>query len=176
VRDKSEEIAQLGHPILRQKAEKITDVKAANIVAVIAKMKAILEESNGVGIAAPQIFESLCLVIIASKPSQRYPLAPKMDAVVMINPSFEQLSPEIKKDWEGCLSIPEIRALVPRYTRITIQYWDEQGRSQKMRADDFIARIFQHEYDHLEGRVYLDRIDSNLDIISESEFQKKFKD
>lgn len=170
---KPEEIAQLGHPVLRQKAEKIMDVKAAGVVRMIAKMKAILAVSSGVGIAAPQIFESLCLMIIASKPSKRYPLAPDMSPIVMINPSFEALSQMTKKDWEGCLSIPEIRALVPRYTDINIRYLDEQGDSQQMVANDFIARIFQHEYDHLEGLVYLDRVERNLDIISESEFQKR---
>ncbi len=170
---KPEEIAQLGHPVLRQKAEKIMDVKATGVVRMIAKMKAILAVSSGVGIAAPQIFESLCLMIIASKPSKRYPLAPDMSPIVMINPSFEALSQMTKKDWEGCLSIPEIRALVPRYTDINIRYLDEQGDSQQMIANDFIARIFQHEYDHLEGLVYLDRVERNLDIISESEFQKR---
>ena len=173
---KQENIAQLGNPILRQTAKKIRDVHDNQVVRVVAKMKTILADSNGVGIAAPQIFESLCIVIIASRPSKRYPLAPDMEPVVMINPSFDALlEKSVKKDWEGCLSIPEIRALVPRYTDIAISYLDEQGNPQKMIAHDFVARIFQHEYDHLEGLVYLDRVESNLDVISESEFQKLFE-
>ena len=90
----------------------------------------------------------------------------------MINPDFEVVSKETRKDWEGCLSIPGIRALVPRYENIKISFSDQQGKPQVLLADGFIARIFQHEYDHLNGLVYLDRVEDNKDIISESEFQK----
>ncbi len=135
-------------------------------------MKTALAGSQGVGVAAPQLFESVCIIIIASHPSKRYPLAPKMKPVVMINPSFEVLSSSKKKDWEGCLSIPGIRALVPRYERIKIDYIDEQGVEQQLEAENFVARIFQHEYDHLNGLVYLDQVEDNKDIVTESEFQK----
>ncbi|MCK4842322.1 MAG: peptide deformylase [Methylococcales bacterium] len=165
-------IAQLGHPILRQQAEHVEDVCSPGIVDLIEYMLKTLAETNGVGLAAPQIFESTCIVIIASRPSKRYPLAPKMEAVVMINPSFEVLLKTKHKDWEGCLSIPGIRALVPRYQKIKISYLDQQGENQQLIAEDFIARIFQHEYDHLKGLVYLDRVENNKDIISEEEFQK----
>jgi len=135
-------------------------------------MLATLSGSAGVGLAAPQIFESVRIIIVASRPSKRYPLAPLMEPVVMINPSFEVLSKSIKKDWEGCLSIPGIRALVPRYDKIKIIYFDRQGIEQELMAEGFVARIFQHEYDHLNGLVYLDRVEDNKDIISETEFQK----
>ena len=169
---KSVEIAQLGHPVLRLQAKKINDVHSTEIIAIISNMLLALSESNGVGIAAPQIFESFRMIIIASRPSSRYPLAPEMKPIAMINPSFEYLSDSMKKDWEGCLSIPEIRALVPRYEKIKIFYTDQQGYSKDLIADDFIARIFQHEYDHLNGLLYLDRVENNRDIISEIEFQK----
>jgi len=165
-------IAQLGNPVLRLQAQAVEDFDSKQIGKIIEDMLSILAESNGVGLAAPQISESLRIVIIASRPSKRYPLAPEMEPVVMLNPEFEVLSQEINKDWEGCLSIPEIRALVPRYEKIKIIYRDQQGILRELIADSFIARIFQHEYDHLSGLVYLDRVENNRDIISEFEFQK----
>lgn len=168
-------IAQLGNPILRKTALKVDDVQSDEILGIIKRMLAILSESNGVGLAAPQISESVCIVVIASRPSERYPLAPEMEPVVMINPEFQALSSETEKDWEGCLSIPEIRALVPRFVKLKITYLDRQGMAQEMIAEKFIARVFQHEYDHLQGLVYLDRVENNMDIISESEFQKLIK-
>ena len=170
---RNEEIfAQLGHSILRMQAEKVTDVRSANIQKIIENLFSCLSNSNGVGLAAPQIFESVCIIVVASRPSERYPLAPQMEPVLMINPSFETLSATKQKDWEGCLSIPGIRALVPRYQEIKIDYLDQQGNQQQLIAEDFVARVFQHEYDHLNGLVYLDRVEDNKDIISETEFQK----
>ena len=169
-------IAQLGDSVLRLQAKRIENLTSETTVTIIEEMLDILFESNGVGLAAPQISESVCIVVIASRPSQRYPNAPEMEPVVMLNPCFEVLSQAMKKDWEGCLSIPGIRALVPRFEKIKITYLDRQGKQQELIADDFIARIFQHEYDHLEGLVYLDRVENNRDIISESEFQKLMED
>lgn len=170
--NKINEIAQLGHPVLRQQANKVELDCIDKFSDIIETMQLTLSQSNGVGLAAPQIFQSVAIIIIASKPSPRYPLAPQMQPVLMINPEFEALSKEMKKDWEGCLSIPGIRALVPRYTKIRITYMDQQGVQQQLLADDFIARVFQHEYDHLKGLLYLDRVEDNRDIISEEEFQK----
>lgn len=164
--------AQLGHPILRMQADRVMDIDSVSTAKVIKTMQDALLNSNGVGLAAPQIFQSVCIIIVASRPSKRYPLAPQMEPVVMINPGFEVISKVINKDWEGCLSIPGIRARVPRYEKIKINYFDEQGISQELLAEGFVARVFQHEYDHLKGLVYLDRVEDNKDIISESEFQK----
>lgn len=169
-------IAQLGHSVLRRQAEKIEDPGSKTTITIIENMLELLSRSNGVGLAAPQIFESVCIVVIASRPSKRYPYAPEMEPVVMLNPHFDVLSNTMKKDWEGCLSIPGIRALVPRFEKIKITFLDRLGVSQELIADDFIARVFQHEYDHLQGMVYLDRVENNRDIISESEFQKLMED
>lgn len=169
---KNIEVAQLGDPILRQKAQIVEDFSSPQVIKVVDDMLYALSESNGVGLAAPQISESFCIVIIASKPSKRYPLAPEMMPIVMFNPRFKILSEEIIKDWEGCLSIPGIRALVPRYQAIKISYLDQAGERYELLAEGFVARIFQHEYDHLNGLVYLDRVIDNKDIISEAEFQK----
>lgn len=166
------EIAQLGAEVLRQRAEAVADVHAAEIRRIITDMQNTLAGTQGVGIAAPQISESKRIMIVASRPTPRYPCAPRMEPTVMINPAFEVLSEHKEKDWEGCLSIPGIRALVPRYREIMIRYTDQQGERVELKLDGFVARVFQHEYDHLEGRVYLDSVEDNRDIVSESEYFK----
>jgi peptide deformylase len=165
------DIALLGEPVLREIAEPINDI-TSEILAIADEMLATLEISGGVGLAAPQVFISKRLIIVASKPTQRYPYAPLMPATVMINPSFIALSDEKQKDWEGCLSIKGIRALVPRYQSIQVTYMDLTSQLIEKELEGFVARVFQHEYDHLDGLVYLDRVENNQDIISETMFLK----
>jgi len=166
------EIAQLGAKVLRQKAEAVVDVHDVEIRQIIEAMQSTLATTSGVGIAAPQISESKQIIIIASRPTPRYPSAPLMEPTVMINPCFQILSETQEKGWEGCLSIPGIRALVPRYQEIMVHYTDQQGDLVELKLSGFVARIFQHEVDHLEGKTYLDRVESNTDIFAESEFVK----
>lgn len=168
------EIAQLGAPVLRQQAQAVIDSQGAEIRQLIKTLQGTLATTQGVGIAAPQISISKRIIIIASRPSQRYPNAPLMIPTVMINPAFKTLSDIREKDWEGCLSIPGIRALVPRYKDILITYTNEQGDLVEAEMEGFVARVFQHEFDHLEGKVYLDRVEDNKDIFAENEYFKLF--
>lgn len=168
------EITQLGATVLRQHAENVLQFDSPEIRQIIDDMQATLASSQGVGLAAPQISQLKRIIIVASRPTSRYPNAPLMNPTVMINPVFEALSDQKEKDWEGCLSIPGIRALVPRYKAINVQYTDEQGNYVVQQLEDFVARVFQHEADHLDGMVYLDRIESSVDIISEGEYLKLF--
>jgi peptide deformylase len=168
------EITQLGATVLRQHAENVLQFDSPEIRQIIDDMQATLASSQGVGLAAPQISQLKRIIIVASRPTSRYPNAPLMNPTVMINPVFEALSDQKEKDWEGCLSIPGIRALVPRYKAINVQYTDEQGNHVVQQLEDFVARVFQHEADHLDGMVYLDRIESSVDIISEGEYLKLF--
>ena len=148
------------------------DVLSDTVQQLIKSLQAALANSQGVGLAAPQIGIAKRLVIVASRPTARYPYAPLMQPTVMINPSFAPLSDQQENDWEGCLSIPGIRALVPRYQEIAIRYTDTDGQSVGQTLNGFVARVFQHEIDHLEGLVYLDRVLDNRDIVAESEFLK----
>ena len=168
------EIAQLGAKVLRQHAELVDQVDSPDIRQIINAMQTALAATEGVGLAAPQISQLKRIIIVASRPSSRYPNAPLMSPTIMINPVFEALSDDQEKDWEGCLSIPGIRALVPRYKAIQVQYSDEQGCAIEQKLEGFVARVFQHEADHLDGKVYLDRVKSSADIISESEYFKLF--
>jgi peptide deformylase len=165
-------VIQLGNPSLRQKAAVIENIQDEKTQKLIDDLIATAIAANGVGIAAPQVAQSYRLMIVASRPNPRYPNAPQMEPTAMINPKIINHSTEVVKGWEGCLSIPGIRGLVPRYQAIEIEYTDRNGKLQKQLLTDFVARIFQHEYDHFEGLVFLDRLESNLDIITEQEYQK----
>jgi peptide deformylase len=166
------QIAQLGHPILRKKADLVKNVQDDYIQNLIDDLIATVAEVNGVGISAPQVYESYQIFIIASHPNIRYPNAPKMEPTAIINPKINSHSEDLIKDWEGCLSIPGIRGLVPRHKSISVEYTARDGRREKKEFPDFIARIFQHEYDHLNEIVFLDRLENTKDIITEKEYQK----
>jgi peptide deformylase len=131
------------------------------------------EQANGVGIAAPQVGTSDRLFIVASRPTPRYPHAPVMEPTIMINPQILSHSSEQVKDWEGCLSVPGVRGLVPRYPAIAIEYTDRQGDRHHQELTDFVARIFQHELDHLNGILFIDRVESTEKLISEQEYQDR---
>lgn len=169
---KSLSIVKLGNPILRQSSSIVTDVKDEDITKLIDDLMKTLVETNGVGIAAPQVAANYRLFIVASRPNPRYPNAPFMEPIVMINPKIIEHSTETVKGWEGCLSVPGIRGLVPRYQFITVEYTDVNGDLKNVKLEDFVARIFQHEHDHLDGIVFLDRVESTKELISEEEYQK----
>jgi peptide deformylase len=167
------DIHQLGSLVLRQIAQPVEDVQDPAVQALIDRLLSTLTEKKGVGIAAPQVGESLRLLVVASHPNDRYPHAPLMEPTAIINPVILSHSDQVEKGWEGCLSVPNIRGLVPRYQAIEVEYTNRDGSLERARFTDFVARIFQHEYDHLEGKVFLDRVESSLELISEAEYLKQ---
>lgn len=164
------EISQLGNPILRQVAQPIFNIQDQSIQALIDNLLTTLTHSNGVGIAAPQVGKSYRLLIVASRPNARYPHAPIMEPTAMINPQLVCHSGEVVKDWEGCLSVPGIRGLIPRYRQIEVEYTTREGNCVRQELTDFVARIFQHESDHLNGMVFLDRLENVQDIVTDQEY------
>lgn len=166
-------IIELGNPILRQIAQPVLEVRDEKIQTLIDDLLLTVKQANGVGIAAPQVAQSYQLMIVASRPNFRYPTAPEMEPTPILNPQILAHSTEMVKSWEGCLSIPGIRGVVPRYQAIEIEYTDRAGKRQKMEMTDFVARIFQHEFDHFNGLVFLDRIESTQDLVTEKEYQQQ---
>ena len=164
------QIAQLGQQVLRGVAGTVADPSAPAVQALIDDMLLTVADADGVGIAAPQVFEPLSLFIVASRPNPRYPNAPAMEPEVMINPEILWKSDELEKGWEGCLSIPGLRGLVPRHTRIGVRYLDRRGDLREEEYDGFLARVFQHEFDHLQGMVFIDRVETTLDLVTEREY------
>ncbi|MDJ0569527.1 MAG: peptide deformylase [Pleurocapsa sp. MO_192.B19] len=165
-------IAEIGNPILRSQAKPIQNIIDRNISELIDSLIRTAIASKGVGIAAPQISQSYRLFIVASHPSDRYPYAPTMPPTAMINPRILSHSEEVVKDWEGCLSVPGVRGLVPRYREIEVEYTTRQGETKQEILTDFIARIFQHELDHLDGILFLDRIKNQADLYTEAEYRQ----
>jgi len=170
------EICELGNPVLRCCAAPVNYVRQERIQNLIDNLIITASQANGVGIAAPQVGVSDRLFIIASRPTLRYPNAPLMEPTAMINPKIINHSHETIKDWEGCLSVPGIRGLVPRYQAIEIEYTNREGELCYQQLTDFVARIFQHEYDHLNGIIFVDRVESTQDLVTEVEYQKRITD
>ena len=166
--------AQLGHPILRKKAQIVKNINDKKIQILIDDMLATLIDSEGMGMAAPQVYKLKQILIVASHPNSRYPNAPKMKPTPMINPKIIAKSKVFEKSWEGCLSIPGIRALVPREKWVKIQYYNRNGKETSQRFEGFIARIFLHEFDHLFGKLFVDRVVDSKDFITEKEYFKLF--
>ncbi len=166
------EIAQLGNPVIRQRATEVIDFHDLQLQTLIDDLLATVAEEDGMGISAPQVSVSQRIIILASKPNIRYPYAPTMKPTVMINPEMTWTSSHREKDWEGCLTVPGIRGLVPRHRNIRVRYQTREGTPTETAYDGFLARIFQHEVDHLEGLVFLDRIDTTQDLVTENEWQK----
>ena len=121
-------------------------------------------------LASPQVYEPLTLFILASKPSPRYPNAPLMEPTAIINPEILWVSDKIEKGWEGCLSIPGLRGIVPRHQEIGVRYQTRNVEVVEVEFTDFICRVFQHEFDHLQGVVFIDRLESTLDLMTEKEY------
>jgi peptide deformylase len=167
------QISQLGHPVLRAPVTPVTFPASEAIESLVADMLETMRDANGVGIAAPQVYESVAIFIVASRPNARYPDAPEMEPEVVINPAIVERSDEMVKGWEGCLSIPGIRGEVPRHRHIKVRYQTLAGAVVERSFSDFVARIFQHEDDHLHGIVFLDRLESARDVITEKEYQKR---
>lgn len=166
------DITELGSEILRKKTSDVTNTSDKELNYLVDDMVYTVSEVNGVGLAAPQVNRSISLFIIASEPNQRYPEAPELAPFAVINPEIISVSGEMVTGWEGCLSIPGLRGLVPRHKALKVKYTDISGREVNTELTGFVARIFQHEYDHLNGILFLDRIDIKSGLYTEREFRK----
>ena len=152
------EILKMGDARLLRVAEPVSAFDTPELHALIADMFDTMEAANGAGLAAPQIGENLQLVIFGFAHNARYPDAPPVPRTVVINPVIEVLGPEEEEGWEGCLSVPGLRGLVPRFSRIRYRGFDPRGQAIERVADGFHARVVQHEVDHLMGRLYPTRM------------------
>ena len=152
-------IAELGCGVLRTKAQSVLSPEDLAIQELIDNMVFTCEKGGGVGIAAPQVHQSLRILVISSKQTAAYPNAPEMEPLAMVNPKIISTSTRQERGWEGCFSIPGIRGIVPRYRTVRVAFTDRNGKKQRKTFRGFVARVFQHEFDHLEGILFLDRAD-----------------
>ncbi len=152
------EILKMGDPRLLRLAEPVRAFGTPELQALIDDMFETMAAANGAGLAAPQIGVDLQLVIFGFTRNERYPEAPPVPPTVLINPQITPLGDEQVAGWEGCLSVPGLRGVVPRWARIRYTGFDAQGRPIDREAEGFHARVVQHECDHLVGRLYPTRM------------------
>ena len=156
-------VARMGHPVLRTRAQPIdrSAIKSAACQRLIDDMMDTMTEYHGVGLAAPQIHESVRLFVVAFDPTQPEPGEDDpTEPFAIINPEITAVGDEIVEDWEGCLSIPDIRGRVPRLRELKLRAHDRKGERFELRLQNFQARVIQHENDHLDGVLFFDRMRS----------------
>lgn len=153
------EVLKMGHPILQQVAEPVTEFNTALLDEIVKDMRATMVALDGAGLAAPQIGIQQRIVIFCVEDNPRYPDIESIPDTVLINPEITLLSDEIISDWEGCLSVPGLRGLVPRCRKIKYRGFDQYGDIVERIADDLHARVVLHEVDHLDGILYPQRMD-----------------
>ncbi|MGQ0732780.1 MAG: peptide deformylase [Acidobacteriota bacterium] len=151
-------VARMGHPVLRQKARAVDgqELKSTALQQFIDDLIDTMHEYSGIGLAAPQVHESLRVFVAHLDVEGRG----EGDAVALINPEITVTGDRIVEGWEGCLSIPDIRGMVPRAAEILVRALDRQGKPFELAAKDFPARVIQHETDHLDGVLFFDRMRS----------------
>jgi peptide deformylase len=162
-------VCRLGHPVLRMEAQRLPPaaLTTPKIQTLIDDMMVTMVEYYGVGLAAPQVHESLALAVIESR-------SPRGDIpmTVIVNPEITVLDEELIEDWEGCLSIPDFRGRVPRWKKLRVNALDRHGKKIQITAEGFFARVIQHEFDHLMGKLYVDRMPDLKTLSHFAEFQR----
>ncbi|HXZ47638.1 MAG TPA: peptide deformylase [Usitatibacter sp.] len=152
------EVLRMGHPVLRARAAPVESFGTPELLELVADMKDTMAAKNGAGLAAPQIGVGRRVVIFGVTRNPRYPDAEEVPFTVLVNPKIVLLTREVEEGWEGCLSVPGLRGLVPRYTKLRYSGFDEHGRPLEREAAGFHARVVQHECDHLDGILYPQRM------------------
>ncbi|MFT6432696.1 MAG: peptide deformylase [Candidatus Azotimanducaceae bacterium] len=170
-----QEIVRLGHPVLRQLAAPfpVEEIQTAAFTQLVKDLRETLADSGGIGLAAPQIAVSTQVAVIEiTNPKTRYGEIETLPFSVFVNPVISVLNPEVAGYWEGCLSVPGMMGFVERPQHIRIDYLDEQGDAQSMELQGFLATVFQHEFDHLCGHLYVDKLKDPALFCFEAEYSK----
>jgi len=166
---------KFGNPILRAKAKTVplSELKTKRFKNLVEQMFYTMKRADGMGLAAPQIGKSMRLFVVQISPTKFRPNLKPLPKTVAVNPKIVKKSKETEDDWEGCLSCPSIRGKVPRSKRVTAIYYDEFGKKKTVNLEGLQARLFQHEIDHLNGNVYVDRMKDMKSLMTLSEFEER---
>jgi len=173
------DVLRMGDPRLLQRSAPVDAFGNPALDALLADMRETMVAKKGAGLAAPQIGVLQQVVIFGVERNERYPDAEPVPYTELVNPVLTPLSDERDEDWEGCLSIPDIRGMVPRFTDVTVRALDRNGKKIELRLKNFAARVAQHETDHLDGVLFFDRMTSmqSLTFLEEySRFHSKDED
>jgi peptide deformylase len=167
-------IAAIGHPVLRQTSRPLTreELLTPTMQAFIDDLIATMRDADGAGLAAPQIYEPVQICALEVQDNPRYPYKPKIPLTILINPELTPLTEETFDNYEGCLSVPNLRGLVPRYVRLHIKAWDRHGNPLDYETQGVTAGTYQHEVDHLHGKLFLDRVRDTRSLCTWQEFER----
>lgn len=173
-------IATIGHPVLRQKARRLTreELLAPAMQRFIDDLVETMEDANGAGLAANQVFEPIQVCAIQIKDNPRYPYKPNYPLTILVNPELTPTTPldETFQNFEGCLSVPNLRGEVPRFPGLKVKAWDRHGKDLQIEVKGLTAGTFQHEVDHLEGKLFVDRVTDTRTLCTWTDFERFHRD
>jgi peptide deformylase len=167
-------IATLGHPVLRQVARKVTreELDTVKVQSFIDDLVETMHDANGAGLAANQVYEPIRLCAIEVRNNPRYPYKPNFPLTVLVNPEVTPTTDDTFLNYEGCLSVPNLRGEVRRFTGVKVRAWDRHGKDIELDIKGLTAGTFQHEVDHLDGKVFLDRVEDTRSLATWADFER----
>lgn len=171
------QIAQIGESILRKPARQVLEEEfnQSDLINFTDNLLGTMLRANGIGIAAPQVSDPRSIMYVASRANERYPDAPSMEPLLLINPTIINKSSILVSQWEGCLSVPGLRGNITRSNAVNVRYQTIEGTFLERNFEGFLARIFLHEYDHLIGKTWLDHVTDSKQIMSNEVWLKAFE-
>lgn len=167
-------IATLGHPVLREVARKVTreELASSKVQSLIDDLVETMHDANGAGLAANQVYEPLRICAIEVRNNPRYPYKPNFPLTILVNPEVTPTTDDTFLNYEGCLSVPNLRGEVRRFTGVHVKAWDRQGNDVELDVKGLTAGTFQHEVDHLDGKVFLDRVEDTRSLATWADFER----
>jgi peptide deformylase len=167
-------IATIGHPILREVARKVTkeELASAKMQAFIDDLVETMHDANGAGLAATQVYEPIRICAIEVKNNPRYPYKPNYPLTILVNPELTPTTTDTFMNYEGCLSVPNLRGEVKRVAGVRVRAWDRNGNDLDFEVKGLTAGTFQHEVDHLDGKVFLDRVEDTRTLATWADFER----
>jgi peptide deformylase len=167
-------IATIGHPVLREPARELSrgELASAPVQQLVSDMVDTMRDASGAGIAANQVYESVRICVIEVDKNPRYPYKPDWPLTVLVNPRVEAATDETFLNFEGCLSVPNLRGQVPRFTVARVRAWDREGQDLDFEVRGLTAGTFQHEVDHLDGKLFVDRVADTRTLCTWAEYDR----
>ena len=167
-------IATIGHPILRETTRELSrdELKSAEMQRFIDDLVETMHDANGAGIAANQVYAPVQVCAIEVRNNPRYPYKPNVPLTILVNPKIEPLTDELFENYEGCLSVPNLRGVVERVTQIRVRAWDRDGNDIDAIVKGLTAGTFQHEVDHLYGKLFVDRVKDTRTLTTWGDFER----
>ena len=171
-------IATIGHPVLREAAREVSraELASAPVQQLIADMIDTMRDANGAGIAANQVYEPLRVCVVEVDKNPRYPYKPDRPLTVLVNPRVEARTDETFMNFEGCLSVPNLRGQVPRFTAVQVRAWGRDGSEIDFEVKGLTAGTFQHEVDHLDGKLFVDRVADTRTLSTWADYDRFHRD